>query len=112
VSYLFDGLHYSEQGIELSGGFTKSNIVSGTKSLGKSLKVSLSATKIVASKKLSDFLSQLLSYTDVLPIRGKEKLWLYHNFIVSVLRFHLSVDAVTKGTITKMENMVTHYLKK
>jgi len=51
VSYLFDGKHHSEQGIELSGGLTKSITVSGTKFLGKSPKVSLSATKTVASKK-------------------------------------------------------------
>jgi len=93
--------------IELSGGFTKSIIVSRTKFLRKSLEVSLSATKSVAGKKLSDLLSQLLSDTDVLPIY---KLWLYYNYIVSVLRFHLSVDAVTKSTITKMENMTIRYL--
>ena len=53
-----------------------------------------------------------LSDADALPIRGKYKLWLYHNCIVSVLHFRLSVDAVTKGTITKMENMATRYFKK
>jgi len=42
VSYLYDGI---KQGIELSGGFTKSITVSGTKFLRKSLEVSLSATK-------------------------------------------------------------------
>ena len=29
-----------------------------------------------------------------------------------IVHFHISVDAVTKGTITKMENMATCYLKK
>ena len=29
-----------------------------------------------------------------------------------LLCFHLSVDAVTKGIVTKMENMATKYLKK
>ena len=37
VSYLFDGSHHSQQGIELSGGITKSITEGGTKFLGKSL---------------------------------------------------------------------------
>ena len=60
--------------------------------LGKSLEVSLSATKRAASKKMCDVLFRLLSTTDLLPIRGEYKLWLYRNYIVSLLRFHLSVD--------------------
>ena len=67
VSCLYDGNHHSGQGIGLSGGVTKSNTVSGTKFLGKSLEMSLSATKTVANKKLCSLLSQLLSATDVLP---------------------------------------------
>ena len=51
VSYLFDGSQHSRQGIELSGGITKSITEGGTKFLGKSLEVSLSATKSVANKK-------------------------------------------------------------
>jgi len=76
--------------------------------------VSSSATKFVANKKLSSLLSDLLSATDVLPVYGEYKLWLYHNYIVSLLRFHLSVDAVTPaaGAISKLENMATRYLKK
>ena len=31
---------------------------------------------------------------------------------MSLLRFHLSLDAVTPGAISKMENMATRYLKK
>jgi len=33
-------------------------------------------------------------------------------YIVSLLCFHLSLDAVTKGAVTKMENLATRYLKK
>ena len=112
VSYLFDGSQHNRQGIELSGGITKSITEGGTKFLGKSLEVSLSATKSVANKKMCNLLSNLLSTTDVLPIRGEYKLWLYRNYIISLLCFHLSVDAVTKGAVTKMENMATRYLKK
>lgn len=33
-------------------------------------------------------------------------------YIVSLLQFHLSADAITKCANTKMENLVTCYLKK
>ena len=46
------------------------------------------------------------------PISGEYKLWLYHNYIVSLLCFHLSFDAVTKGAITKKENIIVRHLKK
>ena len=78
--------------------------------MGKLLEVSLSATKSVANKKVCNLLSNLLSTIDVLPIRGEYKLWLYRNYVISLLRFHLSVDAVTKGAVTKMENMTTRYV--
>jgi len=69
--------------------------------------VSLSATKAAANKKLCGLLSDLLSTTDVLPVWGEYKLWLYRNYIVSLLRFHLLVDVVMKGAVTNMENMAT-----
>ena len=59
-----------------------------------------------------DRLTDLLSATDTLHIRGEYKLWIYRNYILSLLRFHLSVDAVTPTAISKMESMVTRYLKK
>lgn len=59
---------------------------------------------------MTDKLSYLLSTVDTLPICGEYKLWLYQNYIVSLLRFHLTVDA-TKGAITKLENLATRYLK-
>jgi len=80
--------------------------------LVKSLEVSLSATKSAANKKMCSLLSHLLSASDLLPIRGEYKLWLYCNYIVSLLCFHLSVDAVTRGAITRMENLIVWNLKK
>ena len=59
VSYLFDGTHHSDKGIQLSGGNAKSITENGTKFLGKSLEVSLSATKSAANKKMYSLLSQL-----------------------------------------------------
>ena len=111
VSYLFDGSPHSRQRIELSEGIPKSITEGGTKFLGKSLEMSLSATKSVAYKKMCDLLSYLLSTTDVLPIRGEYKLWLYQFYISATFPL-ISVDAVTKGAVTKMENMATRHLKK
>ena len=71
VYYLFDFHCHRKQGIQLSGGSTRSIIEGGTKLLGKSLNVSLSATKAIAKKKMTDKLSNLLSSVDVLPIRGE-----------------------------------------
>jgi len=45
-------------------------------------------------------------------MRGEYKLWIYRNYILSLLHFHLSVDAVTPTAISKMEALVTRYLKK
>ena len=61
---------------------------------------------------MTDKLFHLLSAVDTLPIRGEYKLWLYRNYIVSLLWFHLSVDTITSGAITKLENLATRYLKK
>ena len=112
VSLLFDGHNHSNQGVELSGGITKSTAESGTKFLGKSLEVSLSATKYVANKILCSLLSDLLSAiaTDVVESISFGSIAI--SYIVSLPRFHLSVHDVTPGAISKMENMATHYLKK
>ena len=112
VSYLFDGKKCLQKGIPLSKGVTRSITEGGTKFLGKLINVSLSVTKRSANKRMVDRLTDLLSATDTLHIRGEYKLWIYRNYILSLLRFSLSVDAVTPTAISKMESMVTHYLKK
>ena len=67
--------------------------------------VSLSATKKAANKRMISRLSQLLLAADSLSIRGEYKLWIYRNYILSLLRFHLCVDAVSPSAISKMESM-------
>jgi len=111
ISFLFDGTKHLPQGIPLSGGTTKLITEGGTKFLGKLIDVSLSATKSLANK-MSSFLSGLLTATDSLPIRGEYKLWIYRNYIISLLRFHLCVDAITNHAINQLESMVTRYLKR
>jgi len=39
-------------------------------------------------------------------------MWIYRNYILSLLRFHLSIDAITQSTISKLESVATRYLKK
>ena len=112
VSYLFNGHIHRKEGISLYGGSTRSITEGITKFLGKSLDVSLMATETAVKKKMTDKLCHLLSTVDTLPIRGEYKLWLYRNCIVSLLQFHLSVDTITRGANTKLENLATHYLKK
>jgi len=112
VSFLFDGSKHLSQGIVLSSGTTRLISEGGTKFLGKLVDVSLSATKAVANRKVLSFLTELLSATDLLPIRGEYKLWIYRNYIISLLRFRLCVDAITNHTIKKLESTVTRYLKK
>ena len=57
-------------------------------------------------------LTTLLNATDSLCIRGEYKVWIYRNYIISLLPFHLCVDAVSNRTISQMESTATRYLKK
>ena len=79
---------------------------------GELIDVSLSATKKAVNKCMITCLTELLTVTDSLSVQREYKLWIYLNYILSLLCFHLSVDAVTQSTISKMESMVTYYLKK
>lgn len=95
-----------------SSGSTKSITEGGTNVLGKSLEVSLSTTKTAVNKGMIDTTSRPLSDVNMLPIHGEYKLWFYRNYTVSLLQFHLSVNAVTKCAFIKLENLATRYLKK
>jgi len=112
VSYLFDGSKIIPQGVFLSNGITRSIVEGGIKFLGKIIDVSLSATKRAASKRMVTRLTSLLSATDSLCVRGEYKLWIYRNYIVSLLHFHLGVDAVSNRTVSQLESTATRYLKK
>ena len=112
VSFLFNGAKLLSQGIALSKGMTRSITDGHTKFLGKVIDVSLSATKKTASKRMLCHLTDLLTATDQLPIRGEYKMWIYRNYIISLLRFHLCVDAVSSCSISKLESIATRFLKK
>jgi len=70
--------------------------------LGKLTDISLSATKKAGSKRMIAHLTDLFTCTDTLPIQ---------NSIISLLRFHLCVNAVSGGTISKLESIATRFLK-
>ena len=112
VSYLFDGLKIIPQGISLSKGATRSIVEGETKFLGKIIDVSISATKKVAGARVKARLTNLLSATDSLQIRGEYKLWIYRNYIIPLLRFTLCVDSVSVSTISQLESTATRYLEK
>ena len=112
ISFLFDGSKVAPMGLPLSKGTTRPITEGQTKFLGKLIDVSLSATKKAAGKRMISHLTDLLSASDSLPIRGEYKLWIYRNYILSLTRFHLCVDAVSRGTISKLESIATRFLKK
>ena len=57
-------------------------------------------------------LTNLLTATDLVPICGEYKLWIYRNYLISLLQFHLCVNAVSSGSISKLELITTRFLKK
>jgi len=73
--------------------------------------LSLSATKEVVNRNVFSFLTESLSSTDLLPIHGEYKLWIYRNYVISLWRFHLCMDAITNHT-KKLRSTVARYLKK
>ena len=91
-------------------GATRSITEGGTKFLGKLINISLSATRGAAIKRMIDRLTELLSATDALNIHREYKLWIYRNYILSLLHFHLGVDGVTPTAISKMKSMYDHTL--
>lgn len=104
-------IHLMQKRTPPSSGSTKSITEGGTNVLGKSLEVSLSTTKTAVNKGMIDTTSHPLSDVNMLPIHGEYKLWFHRNYTVSLLQFHLSVNAVTKCAFIKLENLVTRYLK-
>jgi len=91
ISYLFDGSKCMQKGILLSKGVTRSITEGGTKCLEKLIDVSLSGARRSANKRIVSQITELLSVTDALHIRGEYTLWIYRNHILSLLYFHLIV---------------------
>ncbi|XP_065907873.1 uncharacterized protein [Dysidea avara] len=112
VSLLFDGTKFCSCGITLSGGTTKTILDGPTKFLGKLIGVSAHATKSASGKAMFARFSDLIQKVDSLPLRPEYQVWIYRNYVLSIIRFHLTVDSVGPSTINKMENLATKYLKR
>jgi len=108
MSFLFDGAKFLSQGIALSKGVTRGITEGHTKFLGKVIDISLSATKKTANKRTLCRLSDLFTITDQLSIC---EMWIYRNYIISLLQFHLCVDAVSSCSISKLKSIATRFLK-
>ena len=78
---MFDGSKIIPQGVFLS---------KGAKFLSKFVDVNVSATKRAAGARMKASLTGLLSATRFV----EELLWIYMNYIISLLNFNLCVDAV------------------
>ena len=65
------------------------------------------------SKFLSNGISLIGGTTkSIVGLRPEYKVWIYRNYILSIIRFHLTIDCIGPSTITKMENLATKYLKR
>jgi len=65
-----------------------------TKFLGKLIGISAHTTKVASGKAMFDKFSDLLQKVDSLPIRPEYQVWIYRNYVLSNIRFHVSVDSM------------------
>lgn len=83
-----------------------------SKFLGQIVGASSQATKKLSAKMLSSMLDKSLINIDDCPIHGDFKVWVYRNFLVPSLFFHLSVNLFNASAINKMQAKATRFLKK
>ena len=56
--------------------------------------------------------TDLLTATDVLSNCNEYKVWIYRNYIISLLQFCLCVDVVSGWAFSKLESIANCFLKK
>jgi len=49
---------------------------------------------------------------DAIPIRGDCKIWIYRYYVIPAIFFQLAVNNIPPTTISKIQAMATHFLKK
>ena len=89
VSLLYDGSKFLPNRIFLLGGATKLIVEGPTKFLGKLIDVSVHSTKITVRKSMIERFTTLLSKVDKMCLRPEYKVWIYRNYILSIICFHL-----------------------
>jgi len=109
---LWRRVSFLEGFLSFSGGTTKTIFDGPIKFLGKLIAVSVYSTKVAAGKAIFEKFKDLLQKVDSLPVRPEYQVWIYRNYVLSIIRFHLTVDSVGPSTITKMENLGIKFLKR
>ena len=96
----------------IHGGSTRSISNSATKFLGQIIGASASSSKKQSIKMLTIKLEECLSRLDTSLIRGDYRVWIYRNFVVPSLFFHLSVNSFSVSAIKKLQSKATCFLKR
>ena len=94
VSLLYDGSKFLSEGIALPDGTTKSIVDGPTKFSGKLIDVSVHSTKVKVGKSMIDRFTTLLNKVDEMCFRPECKVWIYRNYVLTIIHFHLTVDCV------------------
>ena len=77
-----------------------------TKFLGRTIGVSPTIARSVASANMKQQILQFLQSIDKCSVRGEYKIWILKNFVSSVLHFHLAVERLTMSSIISAQSSV------
>ena len=82
-----------------------------TKFLGRTIGVSPTIARSVASANMKPQILQFLQSIDKCSVRGEYKIWILKNFVSSVLHFHLAVERLTVSSIISAQSSVLKFVK-
>ena len=81
------------------------------KFLGKTIGISPTATRKLASDNIKQQILLYLQRIDNCSIRGEYKVWILKNFVTSVLHFHIAVERLTMSSIQSAQSSVLRFVK-
>ena len=93
-------------------GETTNISIAPTKFMGKTIGITHTQTKRLATKKLTSKIYESLQHIDSRPIRGEYKTWIYKSYLIPSILFNLTVDRISAATSKKIQLKSTSYLKK
>ena len=82
-----------------------------TKFLGRTIGVSPTIARSVASANMKQQILQFLQSIDKCSVRGEYKICILKNFVSSVLHFHLAVERLTVSSIISAQSSVLKFVK-
>ena len=82
-----------------------------TKFLSKTIGISPTATRKLASDNIKQQILLYLQHIDNCSIRGEYKVWILKNFVTSVLHFHIAVERLTVSSIQSAQSSVLRFVK-